>query len=345
MKAVRVLVADPTDGGAERISKLLSTNPRIEVVATARSGAECIRKAALARPHVVTMDLQFMDMSAAQIITALSAMDAPVSVYLIGPHVTSENPLLKEALDRGAFDFLRCHRTEDDLKKYERQIINTIFVAGLSSSKQIPQKDGLKRAAAGLDGLLSGKRLLAIGWAGDRSPELTGFLSGLRIGASADVLLILGAPPERGSQVLADVSEVVGFQVKGVLRGAEIAGGRLYLTVRRKQDVIVAEGPTGRDCFQYQERRGEDESGPNLDVLFKSMASYYKEKAAAMLVGGDGTDGIYGMKAIQDAGGATLVDDRSTLFLSSLRKWLPNARIPQAVTSLDDLHVLLRELA
>lgn len=344
MKAVRVLVADPTDGGAERISKVLTENPRIEVVATARTGAETIRKTSLSKPHVVTMDIQFMDMNAAQVITTLSSLDQRVSVYLLGPHVTPENPLLKGALAAGAFDYIRCSRTESDLATYQRQIVTTIFAAGLTSSKMIPHKEG-RSHAEGLDGMLRGKRLVVIAWSGDRLRELTGFFTGSKVGRECEVLLFVDVPPNKVPQVLADLTEVAGRHVQGLVRGAEISGGHLWVTGRRKADLTIGPGPAGKDAFIFTERANGDERGPSLDGLFKSMAAYYHDSTAAILVGGDGSEGLYGLKAIQDEGGGTLVDDQSIKLLESIKKWLPNARIPRAVASQDNLRVLLRELA
>ena len=337
-------MADPTDGGADRISKILVENPRIEVVATARTGAETIRKTSLARPHVVTMDIQFMDMNAAQIIGTLSSMDQRVSVYLLGPHVTPENPLLKQALAAGAFDYIRCSRTETDLNTYQRQIINTIFVAGLTTTKMIPQKEGNSRAE-GLDGMLRGKKLVVVAWSGDRVRELTGFFTGTKGGRDSELLLYVDVAPNKVPQVLADLTEVAGRHVQGLVRGAEVGSGHLWVTGRRKNDVMIGPGPSGNDAFIFKDRPDGEERGPSLDTLFKSMAAHYRDQSAAILVGGDGSEGVYGLKAIQDEGGVTLVDDQSITLLTSIKKWLPNAKIPRAVASQDNLRVLLRELS
>lgn len=323
---------------------MLGDNPRIEVVATARTGAETIRKISLAKPHVVTMDIQFVDMNAAQIITTLSSLDQRVCVYLLGPHVTPENPLLKKALAAGAFDYIRCSRTETDLATYQRQIITTIFAAGLTTTKMIPHKEG-KAHAEGLDGMLRGKRFVVVAWSGERLRELTGFFTGNKVGKDCEVLLFVDVPPNKVPQVLADLTEVAGRHVQGLVRGAEISGGHLWVTGRRKADLTIGPGLAGRDAFVFTDRPAGDERGPRLDTLFKSMAAHYHENAAAILVGGDGSEGVYGLKAIQDEGGGTLVDDQSIKLLESIKKWLPNARIPRAVASQDNLRVLMRELA
>ena len=343
MNAVKVLVADPTDDGPERISRLLSENPRIEVIAKASSGAECIRKAILTRPHVILMDLLFSDLTAAQIIKALGRLGQPVSVYLIGPHVSRDNPLLEEALAAGAFDFIRCRRGSEDLITLQRQIINRIFVAGLSATHRVPRKEGVT-GTPGLGGLLKGKRLVAVAFAPDRLAEVSVFLTGFKVGANADVVLVVGATGERARAILTDLSELVDHQLRPITSDVELAGGGLHVTTQRPQDLVVSISGLERRQLLLKGYYQTQTEGPRLDTLFKSIASHFRDSAAAIVFGGDGTDGIYGLKAIQDAGGVTLVDDHSGDFMIALKQWLPTAKIPTGIAPLDDLRLLMREI-
>jgi two-component system chemotaxis response regulator CheB len=344
MNAVKVLVADPTDDGPDQIAALLSRNPRIDVIATARTGAECIRKATLTHPHVITMDLQFKDLAAAQIISSLSRLQQKVAVYLIGPHVARENPLLADALKAGAFDFIRCRRNGTDLQTYERQIRNTIFVAGLSATKQIPRREGTS-STPGLSGVLHGKSLVLVGFAAERVAEMSVFFTGAKVGPAADLVLVVCATRERAAPGLADLRELVGYQVEELADGGPLTGGHFYVTTKRPEDVVIQAGPGGGHQVGLAASRGGEAECPRLDVLFKSAAEKLGNRVGAIVVGGDGTDGIYGLRAIGDSGGTTLVDDQSVDFMSALRQWLPGLKVPRGIAPLDDLRLLLREIA
>lgn len=59
---------------------------------------------------------------------------------------------------------------------------------------------------------------------------------------------------------------------------------------------------------------------PSVDVLMKSVAEVFKENSIGILLTGMGMDGAQGIKAIKDAGGATIVQDKGTSAVFSMPK-------------------------
>jgi len=57
---------------------------------------------------------------------------------------------------------------------------------------------------------------------------------------------------------------------------------------------------------------------PSVDVLMNSVAEVFKENSIGILLTGMGMDGAQGMKAIKDAGGSTMVQDRDTSSVSQM---------------------------
>ncbi|MBI4864573.1 MAG: response regulator [Candidatus Riflebacteria bacterium] len=343
MKAVKVLIADPRPRGAEALATVLAENPRIEVVATALTGAECIRKSALTHPHVVVMDLKFRDMEASEIVEELVARELKVAVYVVGPEVSKENPLLMRALKAGAFEYLRCRPGEADTAALKRQLANTIFVAGLSASKQIPCKEGT-RTPPDLEGLLKSRELVIVGWANERLAELPDLMARLRVGPACDLILVVGVPMDEFEKTMSILSEIVGPQGRPVGQGVELSGGHLYVTPRRPQDLAIERSSGGRCSLSFVERRTPKETGPSLDRLFQQAAQQFKKRVAGILVGGDGSEGTKGLKAIAEAGGVTLVDDLSVELLAALAKQYPDGSIPSKVVPMEDLRILLKEI-
>jgi two-component system chemotaxis response regulator CheB len=65
---------------------------------------------------------------------------------------------------------------------------------------------------------------------------------------------------------------------------------------------------------------------PSVDVLMKSVAEAFKENSVGVLLTGMGMDGAQGIKAIKEAGGATIVQDKGTSAVFSM---------PESATELD----------
>ncbi|MBU2559709.1 chemotaxis protein CheB [archaeon] len=57
---------------------------------------------------------------------------------------------------------------------------------------------------------------------------------------------------------------------------------------------------------------------PSIDVLMKSVAEVFKENSIGILLTGMGMDGAQGMKAIKDAGGSTIAQNKTTSAVFSM---------------------------
>jgi two-component system chemotaxis response regulator CheB len=72
------------------------------------------------------------------------------------------------------------------------------------------------------------------------------------------------------------------------------------MRVRASGHVVLADEPP-QDGFR-----------PSVGVLFASVAAHYGRRAAGVLLTGMGVDGARELKALRDAGGLTLVQDRES---------------------------------
>ena len=61
-KKIRVMLADGNEVMLDAVKQVVEEDGRIEVVTTAGTGAETVRKAMVSKPLVLIMDLRFPDM-------------------------------------------------------------------------------------------------------------------------------------------------------------------------------------------------------------------------------------------------------------------------------------------
>jgi len=103
--AVRVLVVDDSVFFRNRIKQILTSHPDIEVVDTAKNGAEAVAKVKLLHPDVVTMDVEMPEMDG---ITALKKImaECPCQVVMLSSLTRRSAAVTLEALSLGAADYM-----------------------------------------------------------------------------------------------------------------------------------------------------------------------------------------------------------------------------------------------
>src|SRR5687767_14766546 len=93
-KKIRVMIADSNEAVASALKTVLEEDPRLEVVTTASTGADTIRKATVAKPLVLIMDLRFPDMGANDVIAQLVSTGLPLAVLILSARATKGLPAL-----------------------------------------------------------------------------------------------------------------------------------------------------------------------------------------------------------------------------------------------------------
>ncbi|MCP1326433.1 chemotaxis protein CheB, partial [Halomonas sp. 707D4] len=80
---------------------------------------------------------------------------------------------------------------------------------------------------------------------------------------------------------------------------------------------------------------------PSCDTLLCSVAEVYGSDAIGVIMTGMGRDGVQGMRAIRQAGGATLAQDEASSVIYGMNQEAVNAGVVQRVVALDELPGLL----
>ncbi|MCH7745485.1 MAG: response regulator, partial [Chloroflexi bacterium] len=101
---VRVLVVDDSAFARSTISKMLNTDPQIEVVGAARDGIEALEQVKSLKPSVVTLDVTMPRMDG---LTALGRImaECPTPVVMLSAQTGEQTHATIEALELGAVDF------------------------------------------------------------------------------------------------------------------------------------------------------------------------------------------------------------------------------------------------
>jgi two-component system chemotaxis response regulator CheB len=328
---LRLAVVDDSAFVRKAIERMLSGEPRIEVVGTASSGEELLANLERWAPDVITLDLSMPGIGGLVTLDRVMGL-RPTPVIILSTHAGRGAPQTIEALHRGAADFV-------DKQQYS--------LLDFSALREVLTEKIL--AVAGSLG--SGTRRGATPQ--PQASEPSGGYDVLLIGAST------GGPPAI-EQVLVDLGPdcpvpvlVVQHMPQGFTRAfAERLNSHLPLQVREAEDGMPLEpgrvfiAPGGRHL-----RIGRDDERPTCSLSLKPDGVAHRPavdelflsalpgagRAAAALLTGMGRDGAEGMRQLAVRGAFTIAQDEATcvvfgmpgaaVTLQAAREVLPLPRI------------------
>jgi two-component system chemotaxis response regulator CheB len=125
-------------------------------------------------------------------------------------------------------------------------------------------------------------------------------------------------PPSFTASFAARLDKLCLPTVREATEGAPLTAGQIYLAPGGGMHLEVHGGAQPR-C-RLREAPPVNGHRPSVDVLFDSVSRAYGRRAVGVILTGMGRDGAAGLKAMRDAGAATLGQDESTSVVYGMPK-------------------------
>lgn len=329
---LRVLVVDDSAVIRQRICDFVGATGDMEVVATASNGHQAVEAFEIARPDVVTLDVQMPDMDGLSTLEAILAR-RPVPVIMVSSLTQLGADVTFEALDRGAMDYVakpeRGAEVEtilgDELLRKIRSFagadVNRILQirkerANHRSRKPL-QRPPVQSELVGVTEPDLAKLCIAIGISTGGPPALSSLFETLRP-PMPPIVVVQHMPPHFTRPLAWRLDALSRLSIKeaetgGVLRPDQvlIAPGGTHLELRRQGEqvkVLLRDGPP------------VSSHKPSVDVMMKTAASLYGPRLVGVIMTGMGRDGADGCRAIRAAGGYVLGQDEASSDVYGMNK-------------------------
>jgi two-component system chemotaxis response regulator CheB len=297
MSQLRVLVVDESAAFRALLADCLGAAGAARVVANARDGKDAIAKAETYKPDVVTLDLGLTDGSGLETLRDLRAKLPATPVVVLTAQQGTSKALGVRALELGAYDFVS---KPAGASAAERDELSARLGAVLGAI-QAPRRPSIappgppKRVAPPC-----APEIVGIGASTGGPTALQRIVPALPRDLGVPVLLVQHMPPQFTSSLADTLAERSAIRVVEARHGDVLKAGTVYVAPGGAHLKVAASGGARR--VELSDDPPENFCRPAVDVLFRSLAAVYRERAMGVILTGMGRDGTAGLRAMKAHG-------------------------------------------
>lgn len=347
-KKIRALIVDDSSVVRQTLTEILSSDPQIEVMATASDPYIAAAKIRHEIPDVITLDVEMPRMDGITFLRKIMNQK-PIPVVICSTLTAKGSETAFKALEHGAIEIIEKPKlgAKKFLEESRLRICDAVKAAScawihrISQKTRVPPKltaDAVIAKPLSRAMVQTTEKVAAVGASTGGTEALRVFLEALP--ANAPGVVIVQHMPEHFTAAFARrLNSICRASIKEaenndtVLRGrALIAPGNRHTLIKRsgaRYYVEVKDGPLVR------------RHRPSVDVLFRSAARYCGQNSVGIIMTGMGDDGAQGLLEMKQSGAYTIAQDEATsvvfgmpneaIKLNAVDKVLPLDKIARAL--------------
>lgn len=311
-KSIRVLVVDDSIVFREVLSKGLSADPHIEVVATAKDPFDARDKIIKYEPDVMTCDVEMPKMNGIEFIRRLLPQ-YPLPVIVVS---TVSNAVF-DAMNVGAIDFVGKPEVKslNSVERFIDEMIAKVKVA--SNAKVSPPKLGFSQGKPAGNADFSANKVIAVGASTGGTEALFNILKYLPKNIPG-IVVVQHIPPVFSRMFAERLNATTCLNVKEASSGDAIRAGCVLIAPGDRHLRIKKYGGEFRvECFKGAKVNGHC---PSVDILFESVSREAGKNSIGIILTGMGYDGARGLLAMRRRGARTIGQDEKTSVVYGMPK-------------------------
>ncbi len=355
--AIKVLVVDDSSFFRRRVSEIINSESRLEVIDVAVNGKEAVEKAARLKPDVITMDIEMPVMDGISAVREIMANN-PVPILMFSSLTHDGAKATLDALDAGALDFLP--KKFEDIARNRDEAVTLLQqrVLSIASKKMFLRRPAAPRHApttsiaassplsqeraaatsplgnrpstavsAATRFKASGKKyqLTAIGTSTGGPVALQKILTKLPVNYPHPIVLIQHMPATFTAAFASRLNSLCKIEVKEAEDGDMLRPGVAYLAPGGKQ--MMLDGRPGAARLRIIDGGERMNYKPCVDVTFGSAAKIFGDKVLSMILTGMGADGREGARMLKQAGATIWAQDEESCVVYGMPQAVAKAGI------------------
>lgn len=326
MNDIKVMVVDDSAFMRKVIGDIITAQPDMRVVATARNGQEALKLIKTVDIDVITMDVEMPIMNGLQALEKIMSED-PLPVIMLSSLTQRGADATMKALCLGAVDFISKPSGTMGINNTAGEITRKIKIAAATRyrlRKQsvqpiIKKTKPIKTAISAND---TPGKLVLIGTSTGGPKALHEVIPKLPGNLGAAVLVVQHMPSGFTRSLAERLDRLSSLRVKEaedgerILRGCVyIAPGDFHLKVRRSAD-----SSNRRLMVNLTQDNLVSGHRPSVDAMLDSVVNEYWSKIITVIMTGMGQDGAKGASWVKSKGGKVIAEDSSTCIVYGMPK-------------------------
>lgn len=309
--AVKVLIVDDSALMRQLLTKILSSDPQLQVVGAAADPFAAREKIKSLDPDVLTLDIEMPRMDGLTFLDKLMR-GHPMPVVMISSLTERGADITLRALSLGAVDYVskpKLDVSDGTIEQAEEIVAKVKAAARVKVSGVRPQSAAAPEPVTRTYHFSATHKVVAIGASTGGTEALKELLAPLP--ADFPGTVIVQHMPEAFTGAFAKrLDSLCRIHVQEAQDGDRILPGHALLAPGGHQMAVVRRGAE----YGVRVYRGErvNRHLPSVDVLFNSCAQQLGRNALGVLLTGMGNDGAQGMMRMKQAESYTIAQDEAT---------------------------------
>lgn len=328
---IKVMIVDDSAVVRQTLSSLLSSDPEIEVVATANDPFVAAERLKEIIPDVITLDVEMPRMDGLTFLKKIMSQH-PIPVVMCSSLTGKGTDTVLKALEYGAVDIITkpAMGTKQFLEESQTRICDAVKAAAQSrrpnaiakptllASPKLTADTVLGKGTAKSQAMIqTTEKVIAVGASTGGTEALRIFLQSFP--ADSPGIVIVQHMPEHFTATFAErLNELCEITVKEAANNDTIIRGRALIAPGNQHALLKRSG--ARYYVEIKDGPLVSRHRPSVDVLFRSAARYAGKNCVGVIMTGMGDDGARGMLEMREAGAYNIAQDEATSVVYGMPK-------------------------